>query len=146
VTNPFPHCTHLRVRYADTDAMGVVYYANYLAYFEIGRVEFLRAAMADYRAIEEAGAVAAVTRADCRYHAPARFDDVLAVFTRAASIGRVSMRFEYEVRREPDRTLLAEGYTEHALLDRQTFRLTRLPDGLRRAIELFQQAAGIIRP
>jgi len=126
--------------------MGVVYYANYLAYFEIGRVEFLRAAMADYRAIEEAGAVAAVTRAYCRYHAPAQFDDVLAVLTRAASIRRASMRFEYEVQREPDRALLAEGYTEHALLDRQTFRPTRLPDDLRRAIERFQQAAGIISP
>jgi acyl-CoA thioester hydrolase len=146
VTNPFPHRTHLRVRYADTDAMGVVYYANYLAYFEVGRVEFLRAAMADYRAIEEAGAVAAVTRADCRYLAPARFDDVLAIHTRAGRIGRASMRFEYEVRREPDSALVAEGFTEHALLDRQTFRPTRLPDGIRQAIEQFQQAACIIKP
>lgn len=116
----FHHCTRLRVRYADTDAMGVVYYANYLAYFEVGRVELLRAAGADNRAIEEAGAVAAVTRADCRYLAPARFDDLLAIHTSLAELGRASLRFEYEVRREADGALLAEGFTEHVCLDRQT--------------------------
>jgi acyl-CoA thioester hydrolase len=120
--------------------MGVVYYANYLAYFEVGRVEFLRAAGADYRSIEDAGAVAAVTRAECRYLAPARFDDLLAVYARAATMGRASMRFEYQIRREPDGTLLAEGYTEHACLDRSTLRPTRLPAGVREAVERFQGA------
>ena len=118
--------------------MGVVYYANYLTFFEVGRVEFLRAAKADYRAIEAGGAVAAVTRADCRYLAPARFDDLLAIHTRAANVGRASMRFEYEVRREQDGVLLAEGYTEHACLDRQTLRPRRLPDEVRAAIARFQ--------
>jgi acyl-CoA thioester hydrolase len=138
VTTDFPHHTLLRVRYADTDAMGVVYYANYLAYFEVGRVEFLRAARADYRSIEQGGAVAAVTRADCRYLAPARFDDLLAIYTRAASMGRATMRFEYQIRREPDGALLAEGYTEHACLDRRTLRPTRLPAEVRAAVERFQ--------
>jgi acyl-CoA thioester hydrolase len=136
----FPHSTQVRVRYADTDAMGVVYYANYLAYFEAGRVEYLRAANADYREIEADGAVAAVTRADCRYLAPARFDDLLAIHTRAAAIGRASLRFEYQIRREPDGLLLAEGYTEHACLNRQTLRPTRLPAHIRTAIERFQDA------
>ena len=136
----FPHRAQLRVRYADTDAMGVVYYANYLAYFEVGRVEFLRAAQADYRSIEANGAVAAVTRAECRYLAPARFDDLLAIDTRAADLGRASLRFEYEIRREPDGALLAEGFTEHACLDRQTLRPVRLPLEVRRAIERFQGA------
>jgi acyl-CoA thioester hydrolase len=118
--------------------MGVVYYANYLAYFEVGRVEFLRAAEASYRAIEDGGLVAAVTRADCRYFAPARFDDLLAISTRAASIGRASMRFEYEIRREADGALLADGFTEHACLDRRTLRPMRLPDEIRQTIERFQ--------
>jgi acyl-CoA thioester hydrolase len=134
----FPHCTRLRVRYADTDAMGVVYYANYLAYFEVGRVEFLRAAGADYRAIEDDGLIAAVTRADCRYLAPARFDDLLEIHTRTANIGRASMRFEYEIQRQSDSALLAHGFTEHALLDRSTLRPTRLPASIRQAIERFQ--------
>jgi acyl-CoA thioester hydrolase len=134
----FPHCTRLRVRYADTDAMGVVYYANYLAYFEVGRVEFLRAAGADYRAIEDDGLIAAVTRADCRYLVPARFDDLLEIHTRTANIGRASMRFEYEIHRQSDSALLAHGFTEHALLDRSTLRPTRLPSAIRQAIERFQ--------
>ena len=140
VSAEFPHRAQLRVRYADTDAMGVVYYANYFAYFEVGRVEFLRAAQADYRSIEANGAVAAVTRAECRYLAPARFDDLLAIDTRAADLGRASLRFEYEIRREPDGALLAEGFTEHACLDRQTLRPVRLPLEVRRAIERFQGA------
>jgi acyl-CoA thioester hydrolase len=134
----FPHAAELRVRYADTDAMGVVYYANYLAFFEVGRVEYLRAAGADYRAIEDGGAVAAVTRADCRYRAPARFDDLLTILTRVTAIGRVTMRFEYEIRRELDQSLLAEGFTEHACLDRRTLRPTRVPGTVRQAIERFQ--------
>lgn len=134
----FPHKALLRVRYADTDAMGVVYYANYLAYFEVGRVEYLRAASADYRSIEDSGVVAAVTRADCRYLRPARFDDLLAVHVRVASIGRATLRFEYRVCREPDGAVLAEGSTEHACLDRVSLRPTRLPPNVRAAIARLQ--------
>jgi acyl-CoA thioester hydrolase len=137
----FPHCAYVRVRYADTDAMGVVYYANYFAYFEIGRVEYLRAAGADYREVEAGGAVAAVTRADCRYLASARFDDLLLIHTRAAAIGRATLRFEYQIRRESDELLIAEGYTEHACLNRQTLRPIRLPVHVRSAIERFQLTA-----
>jgi len=132
---PFHHSTTLRVRYADTDAMGVVYYANYLAFFEVGRVELLRAFQADYRAVEDSGAVAAVTRADCRYLSPARFDDLLVIHTRVASLGRATMRFEYEIRREADDRLLARGFTEHACLDRSSMRPMRVPTMVRQAFE-----------
>jgi acyl-CoA thioester hydrolase len=142
MSSRFPHAAHLRVRYADTDAMGVVYYANYLAFFEVGRVEYLRAAGADYRVLEVRGLVAAVTRADCRYRQPARFDDLLAIHTRGAALGRVSFRFEYEIRREPDGLLLAEGYTEHALLDRQTLRPVRLPSAVLAALAAYQGELG----
>ena len=137
----FQYAARLRVRYADTDAMGVVYYANYLAYFEVGRVELLRALAADYRALEDGGAVAAVVRADCRYRSPARFDDLLAVHTRATITGRASMRFDYQIRREPDDTLLAEGFTEHAILNRHTFRPMRLPESVRQALDRYASAA-----
>ena len=137
----FPSKARVRVRYAETDAMGVVYYANYLTYFEVGRVEYLRAAQADYRAIEEGGFIAAVTRVGCRYYAPARFDDLLAIGARAARLGRASLRFEYEIRREPDGVLIAEGFTEHACLDRQSLRPVRLPDAVRQAIVVFQPSS-----
>jgi acyl-CoA thioester hydrolase len=140
MTTAFAHRALHRVRYADTDAMGVVYYANFLAYFEIGRVELLRAAGADYRAIEDSGYVAAVTRADCRYHQPARFDDLLGVDTRIAAIGRATMRFEYAIRRTSDEALLAEGFTEHALLDKRSLRPVRVPETIRAAVERFQSA------
>jgi acyl-CoA thioester hydrolase len=138
MSDRFAHRALHRVRYADTDAMGVVYYANFLAYFEIGRVELLRAAGADYSTIEASGYAAAVTRADCRYHQPARFDDLLGIDTRIATVGRATMRFEYAIRRTSDEALLAEGFTEHALLDKKSLRPVRVPDAVRAAIERFQ--------
>jgi acyl-CoA thioester hydrolase len=141
----FPHQTVIRVRYADTDAMGVVYYANYLAYFEAARVEFLRAAGADYRRIEDDGVVAAVTRADCRYLLPARFDDELTVCTRVAQLGRATMRFEYEIRRVFDQALIAQGFTEHACLQKGTLRPTRLPERVRQTIESYQSQKTTVR-
>lgn len=134
-TSSFPHAASVRVRYGDTDAMGVVYYANYLGYFEAGRVEYLRAVGADYRQLEANGAVAAVTRAEVRYHAPARFDDLLLIHTRVTSLGRTTLRFDYEIERPTDQTLIATGFTQHACLDRETLRPIRLPDWVRAAIE-----------
>ena len=115
--------------------MGVVYYANYLTFFEVGRVEYLRAAGTEYRAIEEAGISAAVTAAHVRYHTPARFDDLLTICTRVAEMGRVRFKIEYEIWREADDALVASGYTEHALLDHRTLRPVRLPDEVRAGIE-----------
>ena len=134
-TRGYPHAAEVRVRYGDTDAMGVVYYANYLGFFEAGRVEYLRAVGADYRQLEDNGAVAAVTRADVRYHAPARFDDLLLIHTRVASLGRTTLRFEYEIRRQADEALIASGFTEHACLDKRSLRPVRVPDWVRAAIE-----------
>ena len=134
----FTHCHKIRVRYAETDAMGVVYYANYLTYFEVARVEYLRSAGIRYRALEDEGMVAAVTTAHVNYHAPAKFDDELSLWTRCASIGKVRFRVEYEVHREPDDALVASGYTEHALLAHGTLRPTRIPDWVKAGIERFE--------
>src|SRR6185369_1730074 len=112
----FTHRHQIRVRYAETDAMGVVYYANYLTYFEVARVEYLRTAGIAYRALEDAGTVAAVTAAQVNYHLPAKFDDELSLLTRCASIGKVRFRVEYEIWREADGSLIVSGYTEHAML------------------------------
>ena len=134
----FTHCHTVRVRYAETDAMGVVYYANYLTYFEVARVEYLRAAGIEYRLLEEAGTVAAVTSAHVDYRLPARFDDQLSLWTRCASIGKVRFRVEYEVWREANRALIVSGYTEHALLAHGSLRPARIPDWVRSGIERFE--------
>ncbi|MDP8923360.1 MAG: acyl-CoA thioesterase, partial [Chloroflexota bacterium] len=112
----FTHCQRLRVRYAETDAMGVVYHANYVTFFEVGRVEYLRAAGIDYRSLEDAKMTGAVVEVAARYHAPARFDDELTICTRCASMERVRFRIEYEIWRESDHILIVSGHTEHALL------------------------------
>ena len=134
----FTHCHKLRVRYAETDAMGVVYYANYLTYFEVARVEYLRSAGIDYRSLEDAKMTGAVTAAHVNYHLPAKFDDELSLWTRCVSMGKVRFRIEYEVRRDDDRVLVASGYTEHALLSHQTLRPVRIPDWVKAGIERFE--------
>jgi acyl-CoA thioester hydrolase len=109
----------VRVRYADTDQMGFVYYGNYLRWFEIGRTEMLRALGMSYREVEEAGVRLPVLEARCRYLKPARYDDEVVIETRLAGLGRASMRFTYRVLRAPDDEPLAEGETEHCFLDRR---------------------------
>ena len=106
-----------RVRYADTDQMGMAYYGNYLRWFEVGRAEMLRARGMSYREVEAAGIRLPVVEARCRYVRPARYDDLLVIATRLARLGRATVRFEYEVRREGEDDLLAEGMTEHCFLD-----------------------------
>ncbi len=137
----FPHRHQIRIRYAETDAMGVVYYGNYLTFFEVGRVEYLRAAGTDYRSLEDSKVTAAVTQAHVRYAAPARFDDLLTVCTRVAEMGKVRFRVEYEIWREADRTLIASGYTEHALLAHGSHRPVRIPAEVRAGIERFEEQA-----
>ena len=134
----FTHCHKLRVRYAETDAMGVVYYGNYLTYFEVARVEYLRAAGIDYRSLEDAKMTGAVVAAHVNYHAPAKFDDELSLWSRCVSMGKVRFRIEYEVWRESDRTLVASGFTEHALLSHHNLRPVRIPDWVKEGIERFE--------
>jgi acyl-CoA thioester hydrolase len=116
--------TPLRVRYAETDAMGVVYYGDYLAYFEDGRVAYLRAKGMPYSAMEAAGVFMPVAEAYCKYHAPARFEDELAVETSIGEAGRAKVRFDYVVKRGDE--VLAEGYTVHAARGRDG-RPVRIP-------------------
>ena len=137
----YSHCHRIRIRYADTDQMGVVYYGNYLTFFEVGRTEYLRAAGTDYRSLEETRVTAAVTEARVRYVTPARFDDELIICTRVAELGKLRFRFEYQIWREADRTLVASGETQHVLLSHGSFRPVRVPDEVRARIERFEVAA-----
>lgn len=121
------HETQVRVRYGEVDRMGVVYHGHYLVYFEQGRTELLRSLGVTYRAVEDAGTLLVVVDTGVRYDRPARYDDLLTVATRLVKLGRVRLRFEYEVLREGER--LATGHTVLASTD-SAGRPKRLPADL----------------
>jgi acyl-CoA thioester hydrolase len=110
------HDTTVRVRYAETDQMGVVYHANYLIWFEVGRVELMRALGLEYKRMEiEDDCHIVVADVRCRYHAPARYDEVIRVRTRITASRNRTIRFFYEVFRDSDQELLAVGESLHVI-------------------------------
>lgn len=119
----------LRVIYGDTDQMGVVYYANYLRYFEFARSEYIRARGRSYREIEKEGLRLPVVEAHAHYRAPARFDDLLLIRTRVQQLRRASITFSYEVLREGEPDVLCTGHTVHACLNPEG-RPIRFPPGV----------------
>jgi acyl-CoA thioester hydrolase len=123
------------VRYAETDKMGVVYYANYLVWFEVGRTDLLRHAGWSYRDMEVDGFSLPVIEAHCEYKQPARYDDDLEVRTGGDLISPIRVQFTYEIVRPGDKALLAIGHTVHASLDR-TGRPRRLPDRIRSILDV----------
>ena len=110
--------TTYRVIYGDTDNMGVAYYANYLRWFEIGRTEMFRDLGLTYREVEQKGIFLPVSEAHCKYLAPAHYDDVLVIETTLDTTFRAGMKMDYRVLRKADGSLLAEGFTRHAYLNR----------------------------
>jgi len=121
------HDTEIRVRYQETDAMRRVYHAHFLAYFETGRTEMLRAAGGSYRDFEDSGRFLVVSEASCRYLKAACYDDLLVVRTRLAKVRLASLEHTYEVFR--DRELVATGRTVLVCVDREG-RVTRIPEWL----------------
>ncbi|MBI4872539.1 MAG: acyl-CoA thioesterase [Candidatus Riflebacteria bacterium] len=119
----------LRVRYVETDQMGVVYHANHLVWCEMGRVDWLDRIGLPYREIERRGLYLPVVEIACRYLAPAHFDETIAVVTRLVGLGRNRARFGYCLFGPADRRL-AEAYSEHVAVD-TSMRSVRLPDWLR---------------
>ncbi len=121
----------LRVRYAETDQMGVVYYANYLVWFEIGRTDFCLQHGFAYRAMEqEDGLYIMVAEARCRYKAPARYDDEILIRTRVTGMRKRVLIFGYEIYKQSADDLIAEGETVHVITDRHG-RPRTLPDKYR---------------
>lgn len=127
---PKPSCwlAH-RVSYGETDAMGVVYYANYLHLFERGRSELIRTLGFSYGVVEERGIFLPVREASCRYLAPARYDDVIHIRTGLAGQSRASLNFVYEITDEKREHVLTRGTTQHAVVNAQG-RPVRVPDWL----------------
>lgn len=125
--------TPYRVIYGDTDQMGVVYYANYLRWFEKGRSEFLRQIGLPYPVIERKGVHFPVVEVTCRYAQSARYDEVIQIETELAQAGRASLSFEYRIRREAENAILATGTTKHASID-NSGQIVRIPQILLDAI------------
>lgn len=118
--------TRVRVRYAETDQMGVVYHANYLVWMEVGRVEYCRASGFRYRDLEAQGVLLAVVEANCRYLAPALYDDEIVIKTTIEEATPRLVRFGYQMFSSESGRLLAEGFTKHVFCGRDR-RAAKLP-------------------
>jgi len=123
-----------RVIFSDIDSMGVVYYANYLSWFERGRTEFFREIELPYTEIVKQGIMIPVAEVYCKYHKPARYDDVVQIETTVSSFKRVSIVFDCEIYRKSDRTLLVSGHTKHAFLDLNG-KIVKIPDFIHEKIK-----------
>jgi acyl-CoA thioester hydrolase len=130
--------TPIRVRYAETDKMGVVYHAHYVVWFEVGRTEYCRAAGLPYRAMEEAGLLILVTGVTCTYRRPARYDDALTVRTSMPELSGRGLAFDYEILRSSDE-VLASGSTRHVFADSDG-RPRRAPDNLLEQLRRFRES------
>ena len=141
--NPAVNETRLRVRYAETDQMGIVYHSNHLIWFEIGRVELMRQLGFTYRDMErDDGRFIAVAEVKCRYRAPVRYDDEVVVRTRLKTVRDSVVNFSYELVRADNGALLAEGETTHIVTDAQ-MKVAALPD---KYMKVFREALGKTTP
>jgi acyl-CoA thioester hydrolase len=133
--------SRVRVRYAETDKMGVVYYANYFVWFEIGRTDLLRGEGWSYREMERDGIALPVIEAHCEYRQSARYDDELDIQTTGRLLSPVRVEFAYEVTRPTDVATIAIGRTTHAALDREG-RPCRLPERVKALLDADPERGG----
>jgi acyl-CoA thioester hydrolase len=131
---PDPHRTQIRVTYGDTDAMGIVYYANYLRWFEVARTETMRHFGVAYKAMEQEGVFLPVSEVFCKYHRSARYDDLLTIETRIDFLKKVSMQFSYRILRAEDGAELVTGTTLHGFVSREG-KIVRAPASLVKIIQ-----------
>jgi len=130
------HDSILRVRFEETDFVGVVYYSKFFNWLEVGRVNLFRHLGVDLRELAQSGFHIPVVQAHADYRSPARFDDEVLVRTRIAKLGNSSIRFENEIYRLPEKTLLCTGYTVHVLTNNRGKPL-RIPADLRKKLTSF---------
>jgi acyl-CoA thioester hydrolase len=121
--------TQIRVRYAETDQMGYVYYGNYAMYFEVARVEAMRSSGFSYKGMEDEGVMMPVLESNIRYLKPGKYDELLTIKTRIPTLPGVRIRFEYEVFNEANE-LITEGWTTLTFLKKDSHRPTRPPHNL----------------
>ena len=123
--NSFAFSTEIAVRFAETDAQGIAHNAAYLVWFEVARIEYLARYAGGYKRIQEQGYEALTVESHVRYLAPVFFDDRLVVHARCVDLRGARFRYEYALERGAE--LVADGWTRHAVVDKQTLRPTRLP-------------------
>jgi acyl-CoA thioester hydrolase len=138
----FSFSTDVRVRFAETDAQGIVHNSNYLVWFEVARVEYLERHAGGYPKLRETGVEALVLESHLRIHAPALFDDRLVVRARCGDVRGARFRYEYEISRGGE--TIADGWTSHATVDAETLRPTRVPGWLVDAIARAESGAGTL--
>ncbi|MCL2389476.1 MAG: acyl-CoA thioesterase [Elusimicrobia bacterium] len=124
--------TQIRISYADTDQMGMVYYGNYLTYFERGRTEWLRELGFDYKSVEARGLYLPVLHAECNYHAPAKYDDIITIETKLTNITAASMTFNCQVK--ANGKLLVSGSTKLTMVN-ASFKPVRIPADIKSILE-----------
>jgi acyl-CoA thioester hydrolase len=135
----FSFSTDVKIRFAETDAQGIAHHASFVVWLEVARVEFLAMYAGGYRAIRERGIEALTTEVCVRYHRAAYFDETLRVWARCVDVR--GARFTYEYRIERDGELVADGYTRHATVERESYRPTRVPAWLATAIATAESSA-----
>ena len=136
----FSFWTDVRIRFAETDAQGIAHHASFVVWLEVARVAYLAKHAGGYQAIRDGGIEALTTEVTVRYHRAAYFDEALRVWARCGDLR--GARFAYEYRVERDGELVADGYTRHATVDRDTYRPTRVPAWLADAIATAEASAG----
>ncbi len=132
LTSALESTARVRVRYAETDRMGVVYYANYLVWFEVGRAEWFRETGSTYRQLETEGTILPVIGVHCEYRSSLRYDDEVRIRARATLLSPARLRFDYDILREGEAEPAATGWTEHCGVgpDGKPARLPHLVRGL----------------
>ena len=135
----FPFSTEITVRFAETDAQGIAHHASFVVWLEVTRVAYLAAVAGGYQSIRDRGLEALTTEVHVRYHRAAYFDDTLRIRARCVDVR--GARFTYEYRIERNGELVADAYTRHATVDRETYRPTRVPDWLAEAVTAGGSAA-----
>jgi acyl-CoA thioester hydrolase len=137
---PFKSYTPIKVRYNETDLQGHVYFGNYLSYFDLGVDGYMSTIGYDYQKMLADQTDFLYAESHCSYKSPARFRDILRVYTRVDHLGQRSLRFEFEVRAEPDDRLVATGHIVAVTADKTSFKPQPMPDGLRQAIVAYEEA------
>jgi acyl-CoA thioester hydrolase len=128
----FSFSTDVRIRFAETDAQGIAHHASFVVWLEVARVAYLAEHAGGYQAIRERGLEALTTEVWLHYHHAASFDETLTIWARCVDLRGARFTYEYRIEREGE--LVADGYTRHATVDRETYRPTRVPTWLADAI------------
>ena len=131
----------VKVRFNETDLQGHVNFGHYLFYFDIGLTEYLEAIGMDYQSMVEDGTDMVYVESHCNYKSPAKFPDVLDIYTRMAELGRSSLRFEFEIRAQTDDRLIATGHIVTVTVDRDIGEPSQVPNRLRAAVEKYENGS-----